>query len=48
MDRHKEWQEKMLGNALGSIAQLEEGNLRLVKAFVESQIKTIEEEKEEA
>ena len=44
----KSFQDAMVGSALGSIAQLNERNLRLVKAFLDNQLKIMEEEKVES
>ena len=44
----KSFQDAMVGSALGSIAQLNESNLRLVKVFLDNQLKIMEEEKEES
>ncbi len=44
----KSFQDAMVGSALGSIAQLNERNLRLVKVFLDNQLKIMEEEKEES
>ena len=44
----KSFQDAMVGRALGSIAQLNERNLRLVKVFLDNQLKIMEEEKAES
>lgn len=44
----KSFQDAMVGSALGSIAQLNERNLRLVKVFLDNQLKIMEEEKAES
>ena len=48
LDKESSFQEAMVGSAIGSIAQLNERNLRLVKAFLDNQLKITEEEKEES
>ena len=48
IDKEFAFQEAMVGNAIGSIAQLNERNLRLVKAFLDNQLKITEEEKAES
>ena len=45
LDKESSFQEAMVGSAIGSIAQLNERNLRLVKAFLDNQLKLTEEEK---
>ena len=44
----KSFQDAMVGSALGSIAQLNERNLRLVKVFLDNQLKIMEEERAES
>lgn len=48
IDKEFAFQEAMVGSAIGSIAQLNERNLRLVKAFLDNQLKITEEEKAES
>lgn len=48
LDKESSFQEAMVGSAIGSIAQLNERNLRLVKAFLDNQLKITEEEKAES
>ncbi len=48
LDKESSFQDAMVGSAIGSIAQLNERNLRLVKAFLDNQLKITEEEKEES
>ena len=48
IDKEFAFQDAMVGSALGSIAQLNERNLRLVKVFLDNQLKIMEEEKAES
>ena len=48
IDKEFAFQEAMVGSAIGSIAQLNERNLRLVNAFLDNQLKLTEEEKAES
>lgn len=48
LDKYNAFQEAMVGSAIGSIAQLNERNLRLVKAFLDNQLKITEEERAES
>lgn len=48
IDKEFAFQEAMVGSAIGSIAQLNERNLRLVKGFLDNQLKIREEEKAES
>ena len=45
LDKEFAFQEAMVGSAIGSIAQLNERNLRLVKGFLDNQLKIREEDK---
>lgn len=48
IDKEFAFQDAMVGSALGSIAQLNERNLRLVKVFLDNQLKIMEEERAES
>tara|TARA_Y100000401_G_scaffold116929_1_gene124001 strand:- start:1360 stop:1530 length:171 start_codon:yes stop_codon:yes gene_type:complete len=47
LDKESSFQDAMMGSAIGSIAHLNEGNLMLIKAFVDVQLKYKQQNKKE-
>ena len=47
LDKESSFQDAMMGSAIGSIAHLNEGNLMLIKAFIDVQLKFKQQDKEE-